>query len=157
MNKNIHILVSQNIIVIWILWSKYSLRFLEQSVMISSLIPEGSLSKVLFETACSASSSTGVDALKFRLVQYDSFYGGQSQQDSSECLMMLIEVINKDSVPYCGSNDNNSTWVSLSEIVFSFMLEKYIVCDAWGLKSPDLSLVACYILHLLNTSPSRNW
>ena len=107
LNKNIHILVSQNIIVIWILWSKYSFRFLEQSVIISSLIPEGSLSKVLFETAYSASSSTGVDALKFRLVQYDTLYGGQSQQDSSECLMMLIEVINKDSVPYCGSNDNN--------------------------------------------------
>ena len=38
--------------------------------------------------------------------------------------MMLIEVINKGPVPYCGSNDNNSTWISLSEILFSFMLKK---------------------------------
>ena len=51
--------------------------------------------------------------------------------------MMLIEVINKGSVPYCASNDNNSTGISLSEIIFSFMLEKYIVCDACGLRSPS--------------------
>ena len=63
--------------------------------------------------------------------------------------MMLIELINKGSVPYIGSNDNNSTGDSLSEIFFSFMFEKYIVCDACGLRSPSLSLVACYILHLL--------
>ena len=44
-------------------------------------------------------------------------------QDSSECLMMLIEVINKGSVPYCGSNNNDFTEVSLSKILFSFMLE----------------------------------
>ena len=50
---------------------------------------EGSLSKLLFETAHSASSSTDVDALKFRLVEYDTFYGGQSQRDSLNCLMML--------------------------------------------------------------------
>ena len=31
-----------------------------------------------------------VDALKFRLVQYDSFYNGQTQQDRSECLVILI-------------------------------------------------------------------
>ena len=51
---------------------------------------EGSLSKCLFETAHSAPSSTDVDAFKFRLVQYDIFYGDQIQQDSSERLMMLI-------------------------------------------------------------------
>ena len=128
-------LISENIIVKWILWSSYSFRFLEQSVIIPSLIPEGSLSNFLFETAYSASSSTDMDALKFRLVQYDTFYGGQIQQDSSECLMMIIESINKGSVSYCGSNDDNSTGVSLSKILFSFILEKYTVCDAWGLKS----------------------
>ena len=40
------------------------------------------------------------------------------------------------SVPNSDSNNNNSTGVSLSEILFSFTLEKYIVCDACGLKSP---------------------
>ena len=37
------------------------------------------------------------------------------QQGSSEYLMMRVEVFNKGSVPYWGSNDNNSTRVSLSE------------------------------------------
>ena len=60
-----------------------------------------------------------------------------STLDTSECLMMLIELINKGSVAYCDSNDNNSTWVSLSEILFLFMLEKYIVYDACGLRSPS--------------------
>ena len=52
-----------------------------------------------------------MDALKFRLVQYDKLYGGEKQVDASECLMMMIKlikkgsVINKGSVPYCGSND----------------------------------------------------
>ena len=98
---------------------------------------EGSSSKFLFEIACRASSSTDVDALKFRLVQYDNFYSGEQQEDASECLMMLKELINKGSVPYYGFNDNNSTGISLSEILFSFMLQKYIVCDACGLRSPS--------------------
>ena len=51
---------------------------------------EGSISNILFETANSAPSSTDVDALKFRLVQYDKFYVGEKQEDASECLMMLI-------------------------------------------------------------------
>ena len=54
------------------------------------------------------------------------FYNDQMQQGGSEWLMMLIEVINKGSVPYCGSNDDNATGVSLSDILLSFMLEKYI-------------------------------
>ena len=60
----------------------------------------GSLSEFLYETAHSASSFTDVDAFKFRLVQYDKFYGGQNQEDSSGCLMMLIKLISKGSVPY---------------------------------------------------------
>ena len=98
---------------------------------------EGSLSKITFELALSASSSTDVDALTFRLVQYDKFYVDQNQEDASECLMMLMELISKSSVPYCGSNDNNSRGVSLSEILFSSVLEKYIVCDTCGLRSPS--------------------
>ena len=109
----------------------------------------GSISKFLF--ACSASSSTDVDTLKFRLVQYDKFYSGEQQEDASECLMMLIELINKGSVPYCGSNDN-LTGVSLSEILFSFMLEKYIVCDACGLRSP--SFESSNVLYITPTCTS---
>ena len=57
--------------------------------------------------------------------QYGNFYGGQNQGNAMECLTMPIELINGGLVPYCGSNDNNWTGVSLSEILFSFMLEKY--------------------------------
>ena len=81
------------------------------------------------ETAYNAYSSTDVDVLKFQLVQYNQFYDGKNQQDSSECLLMLIEIINKGSVPYYGS---------LSDILFSFMLEKYIVCNVCGLRSPSI-------------------
>ena len=51
--------------------------------------------------------------------------------------MMLIELINRGSVPICCSDDNDSTGVFLSEILFPFMLEKDIVCDACGLRSPS--------------------
>ena len=99
---------------------------------------EGTLSKYMLETAYNAYSSTDVDVLKFQLVQYNQFYDGKNQQDSSECLLMLIEIINKGSVPYYGSHVSNSTGVSLSDILFSFMLEKYIVCNVCGLRSPSI-------------------
>ena len=51
---------------------------------------EGSIHKFLFETAYSAPSSTDVDTHKFRLLQYDKFYGGENQVDASECLTLLI-------------------------------------------------------------------
>ena len=78
----------------------------------------------------------------YRLVLYDTFYGGQIQQDSSECLMMLIELINKVSVPYCVSNNtndnnNNSTSFyvlyitptytsSMQELIMQRMQQNYI-------------------------------
>ena len=82
------------------------LRIISQNFQFNSST-EGSICKFLFEIACRASSSTDVDALKFRLVQYDKFYSGEQQEDASECLMMLIKLINKGSIPYCGSKDNN--------------------------------------------------
>ena len=92
---------------------------------------EGSLSIFLFQTA----------------------HGGQIQQDSLELLVMFREVISKDGATNCGSNDNNNcTGVSLSEIVFSFMLENKIDRDL-----PHLNLVVCYILYLLIPLPCRNW
>ena len=113
---------------------------------------EGSICKFPFEIACRASSSTDVDALKFRLVQYDKSYSGEQQEDASECLMILIELINKGSVPYCGSYDNNSTGISLSEILFTLMLKKYIVCDAYGMRSP--SFESCSVLYITPTFTS---
>ena len=105
---------------------------------------EGSLSKCLIDTAHSVSNSKDVDALKFRLAKSDAFYNGQIHQESSECPMMRIEVISKGPMPYSGSNDD-STCVSLCRILFSFFLEKYIVCDICVLRSPSFesSSVLC--------------
>ena len=59
---------------------------------------------------------------------------------------MLIEVINK------GSNDNNSSRAVLCEILFSFMLQKYIFCDACGLRSP--SFESSSVLYIIPTFTS---
>ena len=130
------------------------LRTISQNFQFNSST-EGSISKFLFEIACSASSSTDVDALKFRLIQYDTFYSGKQREDASECLMMLIELINIGSVPCCGSNDNNSTGVSLSETLFSFTLEKYIVCDACGLRPPSFESSSVLYITATCTSPMQ--
>ena len=60
--------------------------------------------------------------------------------------MMLIEVIHEGSVPYCGCNDDNSTVVYLSEILFSFMLENILSAMHvdWDPPSFDSSNVVCY-------------
>ena len=102
------------------------LRTISQNFQFNSST-EGSISKFLFEIACSASSSTDVDVLKFRLVQYDKFYSGE-QQDASECLMMLIELINKVSVQYCGSNDNN---FSIWNLIFIYVRKIYCLQCMW--------------------------
>ena len=54
------------------------LRTISQNSQFNSST-EGSIFKFLFEIAWSASSSTDVGALKFRLVQYDKFYSGKQQ------------------------------------------------------------------------------
>ena len=51
-------------------------RAISQNFQLNSRT-EGSISEFLFEIACSASNSTDVDALNFRLVQYDKFYSGE--------------------------------------------------------------------------------
>ena len=90
----------------------------------------------------------------FDWYNYVTLYGGQIQQYSS-CLVILIEIINKCSVPYCGSNDNNSTGVSLSEILFSFMIEKYIVCDACVLTSPSFESSSVFYVTPTYTSSTQ--
>ena len=75
-------LLTPKTIIIWILWSSYSFRLLEQF----NSSTKGTISKYLFEIACIASSSTDVDALKFQLVQYDKFYSGEQLEHASECL-----------------------------------------------------------------------
>ena len=60
---------------------------------------EGTLLKCMLQTVHSACNSKDVDALKFQLVRHDIFHNGQNQQDSTECLLMLINIIDKGSLP----------------------------------------------------------
>ena len=66
--------------------------------------------------------------------------------------MVLKEIISTGSVPYSGSHNNNSTWVSLPDILSSFMLEKCIVCDVCGLKF--LSFESSNVLYITPTYAS---
>ena len=117
---------------------------------------EGTLLKCLLQTAHNACNSKDVDALKFQSVRHDTFYNGQNQEDSTECLLMLINIIRKGSMPD-SSLTTSPTGASLSDILFSFVLEKYNVCDVCGLRPPHLSLVVCYIFHLLTSLLCKIW
>ena len=114
---------------------------------------EGTLLKCMLQTAHNACNSKDVDALKFQLVRHDIFYNGQNQQDSTECLLMLINIIDKGSMPD-SSSTTSPMGASLSDLLFSFVLEKYIVCEVCGLRSP--SFESSSVLHISPTdTPSK--
>ena len=109
---------------------------------------DGTLLKCLLQTAHNACNSKDVDALKFQLIRRDIFYNGQNQQDSTECLLMLINIIDKGSMPD-SSSTTSPMGASLSDLLFSFVLEKYIVCEVCGLTSP--SFESSSVLHISPT------
>ena len=92
-----------------------------------------------------------MDALKFQLVHHNAFYTGQIQQDSIECLLMLVNIINTGSM----SDSRATTYptgASLSDILISFVLEKYIVCDVFGLRFPSFESSSVLYITLTNAS-----
>ena len=116
---------------------------------------EGIPLKCIFHTAHNAHLSKDVDALKFQLLRHDTFYNCQNQQDSTECLLMSINIIHKASLP-----DSNSTTyprgASLSEILFSFVFEKNIVCHVCGLRSPSFESSNVLYISPTDTSSKQN-
>ena len=74
----------------------------------------GKISECLFDTAHKTPSAQKVETLKLQLSTYNNFFTGETQEDACECLMLLIEIM----------------------IRFSFVLEKYIICDICTVKSP---------------------
>ena len=109
---------------------------------------EGQITECLFNTAHNVTNLHSVDDLKLKLANYDSFYKGCVQQDSSECLMLLLEIIDKGCF-VCPSNEDN-TYIShgdsVSEHLFSFIMERCVVCSLCGLRSP--SFESNSILHV---------
>ena len=83
------------------------------------------------------------------------YHNGQIQQDISECLLMLIDIINKGSMP-----DSSSTTypvgASISYILFSFVLDKHIVCDLCGLRSPPFELSSALYITPTYTSSMQD-
>ena len=121
----------------------------------SSTSTEGTLLKCLLQTVHNACNSEDVDALKFQLVRHDTFCNGQNQENSTECLMMLINIIHKGSMPD-SSSTTSPTGASLSDILFSFVLEKYGVCDVCGLRSPSFESSSVLYISPTNTSSTQN-
>ena len=116
---------------------------------------EGTLLRCLLQTAHNACNSKDVDAPKFKWVRHNTFYNGQNQQDSTECLLMFIYIIYKGSMPD-SSSTTSPTGASLSDILFSFVLEKYIVCDVCGLRSPSFESSSVLYILPTDTSSMRN-
>ena len=94
--------------------------------------------KCLLQTAHNACNSKDVDALKFQLIRHDTLHNGQNQEDSTECLLMLIYIIHTGAMPD-SSSTTSTTGASLSDILVSFVLEKYIVWDVCGLKACNIN------------------
>ena len=100
---------------------------------------EGAIAKTLCSAAVATSASGEVGKLKSLLAQYSSFYSGFTQEDASGCLM-LMDIINKGTIgaPLV-ENSHASTLcgVSLTDFLFSFILEKYFTCSVCELRSPS--------------------
>ena len=68
---------------------------------------------------------------------------------------MLINIIHKGSRPD-SSSTTYSMGASLSDILFSFVLEKYIVCDVCGLRSPSFESSSVLYISPTDTSSMQN-
>ena len=114
---------------------------------------EGATLKCFLETAHNAYNSNDVHVLNFQLVHHVNFYNGQILQDSTKCLLMLRDIINKGSM----LDSSSTTGASLSDILLSFVLENIFSAMYEDSDPPHLCLAVCYILHLLMHLPCKTW
>ena len=93
-----------------------------------------------------------METLKLQLSTYNSFFTAEIQEDACECLMLLIEIMDKGS-GLCPVNDKIKSKGSFSEPLFSFVLEKYIICDICTMKSPAFETTSLlYVIPTDSTS-----
>ena len=119
---------------------------------------EGKISECLFDTAHKTPSAQEVETLKLQLSTYNNFFTGETQEGACECLMLLIEIMDKG-FGLCPTIDNISTKGSFSEHLVSFVLKKYIIYDTCTVKS-NLRLLkppVCYMSPQLIVPPCRNY
>ena len=72
------------------------LRSTQQKMHINNCV-EGKILECLFDTAHKTPSAQEVETLKLQLSTYNSFFTGEIQEDACECLMLLIEIMDKGS------------------------------------------------------------
>ena len=78
---------------------------------------EGKISKCLFDTAHKTHCAQEVETLKLQLSTYNRFFTGEIQEDACECLMLLIEIMDKG-FGLCPTNANINNKESSSELLF---------------------------------------
>ena len=100
--------------------------------------------------------SKDVDALKFQLVRHDTFYNGHIQQDRTECLLMLIDIIHKGSIPD-SSLTNYPTGLLYLTSCFHLFWKNISSAMYVDWVAPHLSLLVCYIFHLLTPLLWKTW
>ena len=103
--------------------------------MYINICVEDKITECLFDTKHKTPSAQEVETSKLQLPTHNSFFTGEIQEDACECLMLLIEIMDKGFVP-CPTNDHINSKGSFSEPLFSFVLEKYIICAICTMKSP---------------------
>ena len=130
-------------------------RSTQQKIHINNCV-EGKISECIFDTAHKTPSAQEVETLKLQLSTYNSFFTGEIQEDACECLMLLIEILDKGFGP-CPTNDNINSKGSFSELLFSFVLKNipYVTYAQWN--PQPLKLLVCYMSLRLILPPCRNY
>ena len=113
---------------------------------------EGPISKCLLDTTHNAPGYHGVDELKPKLSKYSNFENEETLRDSFECILLLMDIMDKGCVPNSTDGYMASSYRdSLSALLPSFVLEKNIVCAVCGLRSPSFEFI-----NILYISPTNN-
>ena len=76
-----------------------------------------------------------METLKLQLSNYNSCFTDETPEDACKCLVLLIKIMDKGFGLF-PTNDNISSKRSSSELLFSFVLQKYIIYDIHEVKSP---------------------
>ena len=128
------------------------LRSTRQTIYINNCV-EGKISEFLFDTAHKIPSAQEMEILKLQLSTYNNFFSGEMQEDAHQCLKLLINIMDKG-FGLCPTNDNMNNKRSFSELIFSFVLEKYIICDVCTMKSPPTLEATSNLYVIPNNSTS---
>ena len=109
---------------------------------------EGKISKCLLATAHKTPSAHDVETPKLQLSTYISYFTGETQEDACECLMLLIEIMDKG-FGLCPTNYNISSKGLFSEKIKIYI---YVIYVQWNLRllkspvcymSPQMIIVLC--------------